>query len=78
VLALVTIAVGLCAGFVAPPSVRWVLALAGGALFFFVAAFGIYGWDLAWKACGLMIAVPIVAARMAATKWSTPDVYDDE
>jgi len=23
-------------------------------------------------------AVPIVASRMAATKWSTPDVYDDD
>ena len=78
VLALVTIAVGLCAGFAAPPSVRWVLALAGGALLFFVAALGFYGWDLAWKASGLVIAVPVVAARMAATKWSTPDIYDEE
>ena len=77
-LALLIFAVGLCAGFAAPPSVRWVLALAGSALGFFVAAVGMYGWDLAWQASGLVIAVPIVAARMAATKWSTPDIYDDE
>jgi len=78
VLALATIALGLCAGFAAPPSVRWMLALAVGALLFFAAALGIEGWDLAWKASGLVIAVPIVAARMAATKWSTPDIYDEE
>jgi len=78
VLALLTIALGLCAGFAAPPSVRWVLGLAGGALLLFVAVLGVYGWDFAWKASGLAIAVPVAAARMAATKWSTPDIYDDE
>jgi hypothetical protein len=25
-----------------------------------------------------VVAVPLVSARMAATKWSTPDVYDDD
>ena len=77
-LAVLTIVVGLCAGFAAPPSPRWVLALAGGALIFFVAAFAMQGWELAWKAAGFVVAVPIVAARMAATKWSTPDPYDED
>jgi hypothetical protein len=77
-LAVLTIVVGLCAGFVAPPSPRWVLALAGGAVFFFVAALVMQGWDLAWNAAGLVVAVPIVAARTAATKWSTPDPYDED
>jgi len=54
-----------------------VLALAGGAVAFFLAALGAYGWGIAWMVSLLGIAAPVAAARMAATKWSTPDIYDE-
>jgi len=74
VLALATIGVGLCAGFIAPPSRAGALALAGGALLCLLAAFGFYGWHwVTLLACAPAIAVPVTAARLAATKWSTPD-----
>lgn len=78
VLALATVGAGLWAGFAAPPSRRSVLALASGAAFFFLGALGLHGWGLMWIAYALVIALPVVAARTAATKWSTPDIYDDE
>jgi len=78
-LALATIGVGLWAGFIAPPSRGGALALAGGALLCLLAAFGFYGWHwITLVACAPAIAVPVTAARLAATKWSTPDIYDDE
>ena len=77
ILLLITVAAGLYIGFAAPPSVRSVLLVSGVALFCFLAALGIDGWALAWKASGLVVAVPLVSARMAATKWSTPDIYDE-
>ena len=78
-LALATIGVGLWAGFIAPPSRAGALALAGGALLCLLAAFGVYGWHwVTLVACAPAIAVPVTAARLAATKWSTPDIYDDE
>lgn len=73
ILALATVGAGLGLGFAATPSARSVLALAGGAVLFLVAALGAYGWGLAWMAGPLVIAAPVAAARMAATKWSTPD-----
>lgn len=77
-LIVITVATGVYLGFAAPPSGRSVLLVASVAVLCFLAALGIDGWELAWKASGLVIAVPIVAARMAATKWSTPDIYDEE
>jgi len=78
VLALATIGVGIWAGFVAPPSRTWVLALSGGALLGFLAAFGFCGWQwFTLLACAPAIAAPVTAARLAATKWSTPDIYDE-
>ena len=78
-LALATIGVGLWAGFIAPPSRAGALALAGGALLCLLAAFGVYGWHwVTLVACAPAFAVPVTAARLAATKWSTPDIYDDE
>jgi len=43
-LALAAIVIGLCLGFEAPATGRAVGALVGGAVFFFVAALGVYGW----------------------------------
>jgi hypothetical protein len=77
ILALLTLAVALWVGFATPPSARSVLALAGGAVAFFLAALGAYGWGIAWMVSLLGIAAPVAAARMAATKWSTPDIYDE-
>ena len=81
-LAVATIAAGLCAGFAIPPSAKWVIALACGALILSVVALGVHGWQwlnvLAVLASMLAIATPVAGARMAATKWSTPDIYDDE
>ena len=73
-LILITIAAGVYIGFAAPPSGRSVLVVTGVAVLCFVAALGIDGWALAWQASGLVVAVPLVGARMAATKWSTPDI----
>jgi hypothetical protein len=79
ILALATIGVGLWAGFIAPPSRGGALVLAGGALLCLLAAAGLYGWHwVTLVACAPAIAVPVTAARLAATKWSTPDIYDDE
>ena len=79
---LVTVCAGLWAGFAIPPSARWVVALACGTLILFLAALGVHGWQwlnvLAVLASMLAIATPVAGARMAATKWSTPDIYDDE
>jgi hypothetical protein len=77
-LILISVAAGVYIGFAAPPSGRSVLLVTGVAVLCFLAALGIDGWALAWKACGVVVAVPLVSARMAATKWSTPDVYDDD
>ena len=81
-LAVATIVAGLWAGFAAPPSAKWVIALACGTLILFLAALGVHGWQwlnvLAVLASMLAIATPVAGARMAATKWSTPDIYDDE
>lgn len=74
---IVAIGVGLWAGFAAPPSFRSVLALTGGALSVLLFAFTAYGWGFAVMAAPLAIAAPVAAARMAATKWSTPDIYDE-
>ena len=78
----VTVCAGLWAGFAIPPSAKWVIALACGALILFLAALGVHGWQwlnvLAVLASMLAIATPVAGARMAATKWSTPDIYDDE
>ncbi|HEX6156562.1 MAG TPA: hypothetical protein VFZ54_11095, partial [Burkholderiales bacterium] len=60
------------------PSRTWVLALSGGALLGFLAAFGLCGWQwFTLFACAPAIAAPVTAARLAATKWSTPDIYDE-
>ena len=78
VLLLATVGLGVWAGFVAPPSRGWVLGLASGAVLSFFAAFGLFGWQwITLIACAPAVAVPVTAARMAATKWSTPDIYDD-
>lgn len=76
-LVLITVGAGIYIGFAAPPSARSVLLLTSVAVVCFLAALGIDGWALAWKASGLGLAVPVVSARMAATKWSTPDIYDE-
>ena len=78
VLALAAISVGIWAGFVAPPSRTWVLALSGSALLGFLAALGFCGWQwFTLFASASAIAAPVTAARLAATKWSTPDIYDE-
>ena len=77
-LVFITVAAGIYIGFAAPPSARSVLLLTAVAVLCLLAAFGLDGWDLAWKAAGLVVAVPLVGARMAATRWSTPDIDDEE
>ena len=82
VVILVTVCAGIWAGLAIPPSARWVITLACGALVLFLAALGVHGWQwlnvFAIPASMLAIATPVAGARMAATKWSTPDIYDDE
>ncbi len=79
---LLTVCAGIWAGLATPPSAKWVVALACGALVLFLAALGVHGWQwlnvFAIVASMLAIATPVAGARMAATKWSTPDIYDDD
>ena len=77
VIVLVTVGTGLWIGFAARPSGRWTLALAGGAVLVFIAA-QLFHDAMSFVAYALALSAPVVAVRMAATKWSTPDIYDDE
>ena len=77
IVVLVTVGTGLWIGFAARPSGRWVLALAGGAVLVFIAAHVFYD-PITFVAYALALSAPVAAVRMAATKWSTPDIYDDE
>ena len=79
---LLTVCAGIWAGLAIPPSARWVISVACGALILFLAAVGVHGWQwlnvLAVLGSMLAIATPVAGARMAATKWSAPDIYDDD
>jgi len=43
-----------------------------------LATLGFCGWRwFTLLACAPAIAAPVTAARLAATKWSEPDIYDE-